>query len=181
MLTPIQRLKIELMTQGMSLTPKARNILSNSGNHPLTMADYASTSGISMELQENVWLNAPIEDHNPNFVNQTKYTLDYEEGDFWLKGDLEVKAKPIPVSEYHHLKSPLGVEYSNYAITHTDRVRISPIQGCAFSCQFCDIPFVSKYKTKAISELIASLEAALEDSGGVRGGGYKRGAEAKSG
>lgn len=62
MLTPVQRLKLALFTDGVVVTPEARRQISGEGKHgrPLTLADYASASGISMELDGRIWVNAPI-------------------------------------------------------------------------------------------------------------------------
>ena len=79
MLRDIERAKIELMTYGMNVSETARKTIGGNEKRPLTLADYASTSGISMVLGENIWVNAPIKDHNPNFVGETPYTLDFKD------------------------------------------------------------------------------------------------------
>lgn len=55
--------------------------------------------------------------------------------------------------------------FTNYAITHTDRVRASPVQGCADDCHFCDLRAggVLVYKKKPIERILTALEAALND------------------
>ena len=72
MLTPTQRLKVDLMTYGVAIDDAARQQLQGEGPHkqPLTLADYASTSGVSIRLAGDIWVNAPISDFNPNFVTQ---------------------------------------------------------------------------------------------------------------
>src|SRR5688572_22211452 len=100
MLTPVQRLKLALFTDGVVVTPEARRQISGEGKHgrPLTLADYASTSGISMELDGRIWVNAPIQDFNPNFVQAPPHRLDFEDGEFWIRSDdLRVRAQPVPV------------------------------------------------------------------------------------
>lgn len=164
MLSPIQRLKIELMTHGLTIGDVARQELQGAGQRPLTLADYASTSGVSMCLEEEIWVNAPIIDFNPNFVTQPAGELVWESGRFHLKtGDIEVAAAPVPVPDYHDKTNAWGEKYTSYAITHTDRVRISPVQGCAITCQFCDLPYEFRYATKRIEGLIDSVERAVSD------------------
>ena len=162
--TPVQRLKIDLMTQGMSVSPAARDaLMGRDGLRPLTLAEYASTSGIVLELDEDIWVNVPIADYNANFVTEPAFTLDYE-GGFLLRGkDVVVPAKPAPVPSYHNERLPSGRLITDYAITHTDRVRISPIQGCSYVCTFCDLPYDKRYEKMPVEGLVQSIRRALED------------------
>lgn len=166
MLTPIQRLKIRLMTEGMALTPEARAQLSgHEGDRPLTLADYASTSGIAMELEQGIWVNVPIKDHNPNFVQVPGCILDVDNKGFLIKenGAKISRANPLPVPAYHDKINSHGEPYIDYAITHTDRVRISPIAGCSFVCKFCDLPYKMYYRRKHVEGFVEAIEAALSD------------------
>lgn len=164
MLRDIERAKIELMTYGMNVSEPARKTIGGNEKRPLTLADYASTSGISMVLGENIWVNAPIKDHNPNFVGETPYTLDFRDGRFFVSSNCtEFEARPVPVPSYHNGKAQSGEPYRNLAITHTDRVRISPIEGCAIACQFCDLPYEFRYKKKHVTDLVESIRTALSD------------------
>jgi len=164
-LTEVEKLKIGLMTHGMVVTSSAREAMAGDTNAPLTLADYASTSGISMELEQGIWVNAPFKDHNPNFVNDNvDYELSFTNGLFFVTfEDREIKARPIPVPAYHTGKASNGEPYRNLAITHTDRVRISPIEGCAIVCKFCDLPYEFRYRTKDVNDLVESVKVALED------------------
>ncbi len=164
-LTEVEKFKVGLMTRGMVVTSSAREAIAGDTNAPLTLADYASTSGISMELEQRIWVNAPIKDHNPNFVNDNvHYELNFKNGLFFVtSGDWEMKARPIAVPAYHTGKASNGEPYRNLAITHTDRVRISPIEGCAIVCTFCDLPYEFRYRTKNVDDLVESVKVALED------------------
>lgn len=164
MLTNIELAKIQLMTHGMKVSEAARRAIEGDEKRPLTLADYASTSGISMELEDNVWVNAPIKDFNPNFVGETAYTLDFKDGKFTVSSNgLVISAKPTPVPAYHDKTNKRGEKYTVFGITHTDRVRISPIEGCAVTCQFCDVPYEFKYRLKNSNDLIESVKIALAD------------------
>ena len=128
MLTPVQQLKLALFTDGLAVSDEVRRELAAGTQRPLTLADYASTSGISMELEGGIWVNAPIQDFNPNFVHAPPYLLDFEDGEFFVSsGNLRVRARPVPVPSYHDLLNRWGEPYTSLAITHTDRVRISPV------------------------------------------------------
>jgi len=165
MLNPIERLKVALMTDGMSVTDTARWELAGGDEvRPLTLADYASTSGISLELEGEIWVNAPIHDFNPNFVAAPEHVLDFEGGCFSVRsGDLDVEAAPVPVPDYHDQTNSWGDPYTSFAITHTDRVRISPIEGCGIVCKFCDLPYEFRYRKKPIDGLVDSVRRALDD------------------
>jgi hypothetical protein len=164
MLTATARLKISLFTHGIAVSAEANAILSGNGARPLTMADYASTSGITLRLAGDVWVNAPVYDHNPNFVTSPRHTLEIGSNGFVVRGDdIEVEAVPIPVPAYQGESNAHGELYSSYAITHSDRVRISPVEGCAITCQFCDLPYEFRYRTKSVEGLVDSVARALRD------------------
>jgi hypothetical protein len=167
MLTAIQRLKLALMTEGMSVTPAARDRVAGAGpsRRPLTLADYASTSGVSLRLENDVWVNAPIVDFNANFVTSPTAVLDAGNDGFILRhGHLEVVAIPVPVPDYHDKTNAQGERFTNYGITHTDRVRISPVWGCANTCQFCDIPYRLGYRRNEPDRLVESVVRAIADA-----------------
>jgi hypothetical protein len=165
MLSPLQRLKIRLMVEGITVTPAARGLLSGrDGCRPLTLADYASTSGIAMELDGAVWVNAPICDYNPNFVQAPAAILDVDADGFVVRSNGFVsKARPLPVPAYHDQTNGAGERYVDYAITHTDRVRLSPIGGCSFTCQFCDLPYKLSYQRKRVEGFVDAITSALAD------------------
>ncbi|HVT60399.1 MAG TPA: radical SAM protein [Thermoanaerobaculia bacterium] len=164
MLSPVQRLKIALFTEGMTVSVEASRQLGAGEERPLTLADYASTSGISMELEGEIWVNAPIPDFNPNFVETPPHRLDCEDGQFWVRSKgIEVRALPVPVPSYHDQLNRWGEPYRSLAITHTDRVRISPVEGCAIACQFCDLPYEFHYRRKPVDSLVDSVARAVRD------------------
>lgn len=165
MLTSIQRLKLRLMTNGLAVTGRAVDELSRKGSRPMTLADYATTSGISLKLAGDVWVNAPIQEHNPNFITAPPpHLLDFADAGFSIRsGGEEFPAWPLPVPDYHDQLNSSEEKYTSYAITHTDRVRISPIEGCGMVCKFCDLPYEFRYRRKRIDGLIDSVQKALDD------------------
>jgi hypothetical protein len=166
MLKSVEKLKIQLLTHGMSVSSAAAEALSGLDRRkPLTLADYASTTGVALELEGGIWVNAPIHDFNPNFVDRPPHSLEYEDGDYFvLSGRREFPAHPVPVPDYYDQSHPgTGRLYTDYAITHTDRVRISPVQGCKFVCTFCDLPYDKRYETMPLEGLVDSIARALDD------------------
>jgi radical SAM family protein len=164
-LTAAQRLKIDLMTQGMSVSLSAREALMGcEGLRPLTLADYASTSGVALEIGEDIWVNAPISEYNSNFVTEPSLTLDHQGDGFFIRGKgIEIRVNPLPVPGYYNERLTSGRLITDFAITHTDRVRISPIQGCSYVCTFCDLPYDKRYEKMPVEGLIQSVRRALED------------------
>jgi hypothetical protein len=161
LLSPVQLLKLRLMTEGVTVSSRARAALSN---RPLTLADYATTSGITLVLGDDVWVNAPLPDHNPNFVSAPSFDLDFEDSGFVIRSDGEAfPVRPLPVPGYHDEKNSSEEPYTSYAITHADRVRISPIQGCGMVCTFCDLPYQVRYRRMRVDGLVDSVARALED------------------
>ena len=166
MISPLHRLKIELFTEGLVVAPGAHERLAGAdGQRPLTLADYASTSGITLRLPDDVWVNAPIAQHNPNFVHAPRHTLDLAGDGFVVRGHLgEFPTVPIPVPDYHDEVNAEGEAYTSYAYTHSDRVRISPVEGCAIACKFCDLPYEYRYRTKRTAGLVDAVDRALKDA-----------------
>lgn len=166
-ITDLQKLKIQLMTEGLDITPETKEALSDS---PITLADYASTSGVTLRLPGNVWVNAPFSDYNSNFVENPSARLVSESGSlFVVDKEKAWEAEFVPVPDYHDKKLQDDSPITNVAITHSDRVRISPIKGCAIQCDFCDIPFdrqpdEPRYRgIKNINNLLEATQIALDD------------------
>ena len=160
MLTQAQLLKVRLMTEGLVVPQETRLNLQS----PLTLADYPSTSGITMVIDNDVWVNAPFVDFNPNFVKNPPHKLVLRGGSFFVESEnREYRVRVLPVPSYHDKRTTDGQPYIWYAVTHSDRVRISPVGGCAMACWFCDIPYSAQYHKKSVENLVESVKVALED------------------
>ncbi len=161
----VELVKFDLLATGVSVTAQARELIAEHvGERGLSSADYASTSGVILDLGSGVWVNAPTADFNSNFVNAPSYLLDRIDDGFQLRGPRSSFTVRVWVQpQYHRQHLPSGVPYNSYAYTHGDRVRVSPVEGCAYRCEFCDLPFEFRYRTKDVDELVASVRAALRD------------------
>lgn len=164
-LSAAEQLKFEVFAVGITIDDQAlEHIGRANGDRPLTPADYASTSGVILCLDGEVWVNAPIRGHNANFVDAPPFTLTCAEGGLELRGrGLAAGAKFWLPPRYHTEVDERGELYSTYAFTHTDRVRISPIAGCAYTCKFCDLPYEFRYRRKDIAGLVSAVAAARDD------------------
>lgn len=165
-----QRLKVDLMTEGLSIDQQTQQFLVESDDVPLTLSDYASTSGVTLKLDGDVWVNAPISEFNFNFVEEPTSKLVTENDKLLVvRGEEAYAAEFIPVPSYHNKKLKDGSPVKWIAITHSDRVRLSPIKGCAIQCDFCDIPFDKAPKepayrgTKIIDNILEAAGVALQD------------------
>ncbi len=157
-LTVAQRLKLQLLAEGLEISPPARKALDEIAEHRnLTPADYASTSGLILELADNVRVNAPINEYNPNFVSDSRYFLDYGMDGFLVHGaGLASPARFWSPPGYHGQVESFG-PLNNFVVTHGDRGRLSPVRGCAMTCTFGNIPYddpLDVYGTKPIDALL---------------------------
>jgi Radical SAM superfamily len=164
-LTAAERIKFGLLNEGLAISAEAQEYIDGAnGGRPMTPADYASTSGIILALEDEVWVNAPISTYNPNFVVEPKYVLAHDDDGLVLRGaGLESRARFWLPPAYHGRTNTLGEPYNSYAFTHGDRVRISPIEGCSMTCQFCDLPYEFRYRRKTVEGLVDSVAAAAAD------------------
>lgn len=164
-LTDAEHLKFRVLELGLTISPEAEMLLrSATEDRQLTPADYASTSGIILRLDDEVWVNAPIADYNPNFVGGTPFTLDATEtGLFVDGGELSSIARFWVPPRYHGEADTAGIPYNRFVYTHGDRVRLAPVQGCAMACKFCNVPYEDRYDTKPIDLMLEAVRVALDD------------------
>lgn len=158
-------MKLRLLTEGVAPTPAAiEHMVAATERRKLTPADFASTTGLILRLESSEWVNAPVVDHNANFVRDPGCVLDLREGALVVRWDaLEFAAEYWVPPNYHDRSDPVGNPWNWSAVTHGDRVRLSPMQGCAMVCKFCNIPYEDRYGMKSKAILIGALQTALAD------------------
>jgi hypothetical protein len=166
MTSQARELKFFLLAQGVAIEPAAAVALEklNQGRS-LSPHDYASTSGVILELEDDVWVNAPIEEYNPNFVTMTPFRLGYDDGFFVHGQKLSSAARFWPQPEYHGGIGPSG-PWNNFVVTHGDRGRLSPVRSCSMTCTFCNIPYddpLTTYDLKPVDAMLRAARMALED------------------
>jgi hypothetical protein len=167
-LSKAQDIKLRILAEGLSVSDSAKSwVRERSLNSELSSADYASTSGIILKLDDDVWVNAPYSEHNANFASEARSTLDCDGGGLFVVSDGEtVRAEYCLQPEYHKHKIVDAVD-EFLVVTHGDRTRLSPMNGCSMSCRFCNIPFEVKpdrYHLFPADSCIAALSAAVNDS-----------------
>ncbi len=159
-------LKFRLLSEGIAISADARIRLDElRGERDLTPADYASTTGLILRLEDDVWVNAPFGDFNPEFVHspQSQLRLD-ESGAFRVECDeMSSRAWVWLPPRYHGRRLSCGLPANDFVFTHGDRVRLAPIGGCALGCRFCGISYEDDYRLKPVGAMIEALRLALSD------------------
>jgi len=166
MLTPEQDIKIHVLANGIKIDPEAERVWSEEYKGPISLNEYASTSGVCLRVddgRDGIWINAP---YIQEFARDADTTLRHS-GRFILeRSGLELDVAVIPVPAFHShtfMNQGDARSYTDLGVTHTDRLRISPIEGCGMVCKFCNIPYESRYKKKPEEELLRVIEIAKED------------------
>lgn len=164
-LSDAQHLKFEILADGMVIAPAARRRLDeHRHDRPLTPADFASTSGLILRLEDDVWVNAPIADFNPNFVDQAPTRLDVRGDAFVVVGPTWSSAATVWLPPaYHGRGDVLGRSVNDFVFSHGDRVRLSPMRGCSMRCKFCNVPYEDPYERKPLDGIVPALRMALDD------------------
>src|SRR4051812_47671136 len=86
-LQPAERIKFDLLNEGLTISVAAQGYIDErNGGRPMTPADYASTSGVILQLDDRTWVNAPIAMYNPNFVDRPGYVLELRDGRLVVEG-----------------------------------------------------------------------------------------------
>lgn len=157
----VRRLKLRLFAEGLDISEAAEEALTQQGGRPMTLAEYATTSGLILRLPGDVFVNAPVFE---DFAADAEVTLVREGEGFALVDDAgRWPVRPVPVPEYVFEEADDGTPYRHLGVVHTDRVRVSPIGGCAYRCKFCDLPYSVDYRRKRIPNLLEVIEVARQD------------------
>ena len=165
-LSPEQDLKLNVLANGIRIDPEAEEAWRDEFQGPISLNEYASTSGICLKIEDGadgVWLNAP---YTQEFTKQANAQLRYNGGFVVARAGVEYDASVIPVPAFHsktYTYNGIEYPYTNLGVTHTDRVRISPIEGCGMVCKFCNIPYELRYRKKPEDELLRVIEIAKDD------------------
>lgn len=165
-LTPAQRLKFQLLAHGASVTPDAVSALNAAvGGGEWSPADYASTKGLIVRLEDDVWVNMPVERYNPAVASGSEILFDVDGEGFFVDGPgLRSRAEFWRPPQYLGATATNGRPIKNFVVGHGDRVRLSPTIGCAMVCDFCNIPFDDTYAgLKPLDVMIDSLKSAFAD------------------
>ena len=154
-------LKLRLMQHGAIFTKRARAAMNRSRFGQFSFSDYATTSGVVLVINKKMYANVPAK------IKGTPLTVDYEGSLFCLL--YNEKKMPVTLSVISVPKYALDLErlsdgtpVRELVMTHADRVRISPVHGCAYHCSFCTSN-ADYYKEISIQQLDEAFQIALTD------------------
>jgi Biotin synthase-related enzyme len=157
-------LKIRLMQQGAVFTNNARQKMHKGRYGHFTFNDYATTGGVVLELDGRIYVNVPVR------YRDTPFSVDLQREQFVIKMDetvLAISVKIIPAPEFalnnFRLRGERNIPIRDLVMTHADRLRISPVHGCFFHCQFCTCN-VQKYSELPCDILNQAVQVAIKDS-----------------
>jgi len=182
-LSPEETLKFRLLADGVTVHPRARAAWMERFGGPLTLAEYATTSGLALVLPGELYVNAPLTDA------EAAVELRFAAGEFFVADQIaETPVEVIPVPAFHRGTQVDALDgsvqpHTNYGVTHTDRCRVSPIAGCAWKCRFCDLPYEFAYRKRHAENLLDVIRVAQDDPLAparhalVSGGTPRRGAD----
>jgi hypothetical protein len=159
----LEQLKITLLAEGIRVDPSAERELSSGGRLPLTIHEYATTGGVTLVLGDRVYINAPFDEW---WCDRATASLHFDEADGGYSirfpgGEVAVRALPLP--GYLEARDSQGRLVRDTAMSHADRVRLSPIDGCAYTCRFCDLAG-KKYTIRPAEQMLESLAIARNDA-----------------
>lgn len=159
---PLQKQKISLMSHGVQVTPAATVALAGDENKPLSVGDYVTTSGLTIILPGNIYVNANFKEE---FCKRSENILDFQDRLLIRSPYGQWPVSCLPVPTYYNKRLTSGRPVTQVIMTHADRMRISPIRGCSNHCQFCDMGTAFHYQKVHTPELCEALDIALHDQG----------------
>lgn len=162
-LSNVQKLKISCLSRGIRILKEAEGQLTNGGKIPLSIYEYTTTSGITLHLENDIYLNAPF---NEWYCNpEASLTIDSITGQYAvLFMDESYPVRILPLPGYLNMLDSNGLFVHDVVMSHADRTRLSPINGCSFSCSFCNSTVNKKYRQRDIGQILEALEAACRDT-----------------
>jgi len=157
-----RRLKVECLANGICISEAAREALTF-GEHPLSVFEYPTTSGVTFFTQDDIYVNGPF---HGVYQKTARAILDVsrKDGTFAVRwDDFEQTVEVMPLPGFLEARNSEGGRICSVVMSHADRARLSPISGCAFNCQFCDTNLMP-YRVASKEEVLEGLAAALADS-----------------
>jgi hypothetical protein len=162
-LTPLQHLKISCCSRGIRIAEDAERQLTEGEDVPLSIHEYATTGGVTLKLEGDVYVNAPFDEW---FCDEPEATLavDGATGKYvvYFRGDA-FPAQVLPLPGYLEVRDTQARLVRHTVMSHADRARVSPIYGCAFGCKFCDF-LGKKYVRRPVDQLLSALAVARADT-----------------
>ena len=153
------KIKIDLMMNGVCLNERVKDYLVLKYGKKFYNDDYVTTTGIMMELNNNVFATVHLN-------NNSTYKIELINNKLFLTSNSMSINMPINIwnpSDFmaDDRKNENGL-ITNYVNAHFDRARLNPISGCNNHCAFCSMNGI-QYKRNSINEMSLALKEALKD------------------
>lgn len=155
-------LKIQLMHDGAVFTQTARNKMCRNKFGNIVFEDYATTGGIVLQIDDEIYANVPV------MFGDTPFYIDERENRFVLEKDgnilpVSINIMPVPQFALNNIRLADGkTPVRDLVMIHADRMRISPIHGCNYHCQFCTCN-IQRYLENSIENLDQAVQIAFQD------------------
>ena len=163
-LSLLQRLKVSCLALGIRITKEAEDRLTESGKVPLSIHEYATTGGVTLEFGGGVFVNAPFDEW---FCDDPEATLDLDSDTQQMAvrfGGESIPVRVLSLPGYLETRDSKGRLVREAVMSHVDHARLSPIDGCSFSCEFCDSSITKKYAKRPLEQLLEALVVAQSDN-----------------
>lgn len=159
----LEQAKIRALATGLRIERSALDLLGGPAA-PLTVHEYATTGGITLDLPHRVSVNAPFD---APYCATSDLQLVGEAGRLVLVAeDPEMRIDVLnvhPLPGYLEAVDGQGRRLADTTMSHADRIRVSPIDGCAYDCAFCNVAAL-KYVQRPLEQVLAGIDVALADA-----------------
>lgn len=155
----LEAVKITALASGVRIGDRVLRELG--GVDALTIHEYATTGGITLRLPHGVLVNAPFDS---GFVESSPLELVRERDGLVLRSD-DTSApveEVLPLPGYLARHDANGDAVADTVMSHADRLRVSPIVGCAYDCRFCDLAAV-RYRARPVEQILRAIDVARTD------------------
>ena len=159
----LERIKIHCLSRGLRITPNAMAVLQHTQGSTLTLHEYPTTGGLTLQLPGGVLVNAPFDEP---YCQEAEVWLEEDGAErlvLRLGSDFVPILRVLPLPGYLQAMDNEGRPVRDVVMSHADRVRISPITGCVYDCGFCDFPQM-KFELRPLERLLAALRIAQSDT-----------------
>jgi len=157
----LEIVKTALLAEGLRIAEGLSELLLEMSGGQLSVHEYPTTGGLTLVLDEGVHVNAPFDEW---YCAQATTELLQEDGHLVLRDrDRTIAVRSVlPLPGFLGALDSEGAPVEDVAMSHADRVRLSPIVGCAYNCGFCDLGDRA-YERRSAARLIRALRVAEAD------------------
>lgn len=155
----IYKIKLDLLYYGVKLSDACYDSLKKGIDGNVNHNDYITTKGLFLVVDNNIYVNANLND-------LSVYVIDFIDGMYYLTKDNKkfhkVNIIQPPLFALNKIELEPNILITDLVNLHGDRLRISPIDGCAYSCLFCGL-YKNKYKENPINMLDSAVEYVIRE------------------